>query len=117
MNISEGIIVVLISQLPLAIYTIWNGVRRNKPEIKKLRADEQSALSDAVEGAGKTLIDAWKHIHELEVWKAEATTKINQLEDELRKWRNYAARLIKQIKEIDPKADPVPFETDPKIKK
>lgn len=115
-NIYITLLIALLSQIPLAIFSIWLGVRKSKPEIRKLQADEKSSLSDAVEGAGKTLVDAWERIEALEDWKIKAARKIEQLEDELRRWRNYAARLIKRLKEVDPHG-PIPeFETDPAIR-
>ncbi len=115
MHLSEAIIIVLIAQIPLAAREILN-MLRNRTEIKKLKGEEQSALGNAVEGAGKTLVDAWGRIEALETWKTNAAQKIERLEDELRKWRNYAARLIKRLKEVDP-CGPIPeFETNPRIK-
>lgn len=114
-DVYSTLLIALLSQIPLAIFTIWNGVRKSKPEIRKLQAEEKSSLSDAVEGAGKTLVDAWTRIEALEDWKTKAAKKIDHLENELRKWRNYAARLIKRLKEVDPRG-PIPeFETDPII--
>ena len=107
MEFTEQLIIILISQVPLAIYSIWNGVKRNKPEIRKTEADEEAALSEAVQGAGKTLDGAWKRIAELEAWKQQADVKMHQLEDELKRWRNYAARLIKQMREVAPDVEPV----------
>ena len=115
MTFSDVLIIALLSQIPLALFNVWSGSRKLKPEIKKTQAEEKSSLSDAVEGAGKTLVDAWKHIEELEIWKRQATQEMVQLKDELRQWRNYAARLIKQIKGMDPNAEPVPFETNPRV--
>ncbi|RPI95376.1 MAG: hypothetical protein EHM40_03240 [Chloroflexi bacterium] len=115
MDLYTTLLIAFLSQIPLAIFTIWNGIRRSKPEIRKIQAEEKSSLSDAVEGAGKTLVEAWERIEALESWKTKATQKIDQLESELRKWRNYAARLIKRLKEVDP-CGPMPeFETDPAI--
>ncbi len=115
MHLTEGIIIVLIAQIPFGIYEVIKNIRRDKIERNKLKAEEQSALGNAVEGAGKTLVEAWERIESLEAWKTKASEKIDQLEHELRMWRNYAARLIKRLREVDP-CGPVPdFETEPKI--
>lgn len=81
----------------------WYGNR------KKVEAETQSALSDAVEGAGQTLSGAWKRIDDLEA-------KVRKLEEDLQKWRNYAARLIKRLKEVDPKGEVPPFDTGERMK-
>ena len=114
-DFEKQLITIVVAQLPFVIYQIWNGVKRNKPEIKKTEAEEEAALSDAVAGAGKTLEGAWKRIDELASALSTAELKIRQLEDELRRWRNYAARLIKQLKQVSPDTEPVGFETEPFI--
>ncbi len=97
MSLSEGIVIVLISQVPLALYTIWSGIKRHKPEIKKLDAETKSHLSDAVEGAGQTLVEAWKHIKHLDEWKRNAQIEIDPLKEELRRFRNAYAKAIRYI--------------------
>ena len=97
MTLSDSIIIVLISQVPLVIFTIWNGLRRHKPEVKKLDAEAKSYLGDAVEGAGKTLTEAWKRIDILETWKRESQIEIEKLRNELRRFERAYGRAIKFI--------------------
>ena len=97
MNLSEAIVIVLISQVPMALLAIVQGLRRLKPEVKKLDAETQSSLGDAVEGVGKTLTEAWKRIDILETWKRESQIEIENLRSELRRFERAYGRAIKYI--------------------
>lgn len=55
-------------------------------------------------------------IDELETWKKQAQAEIEKMTEELKRWRNYAARLIRRLLEVDPDG-PIPeFDTHEKMK-
>lgn len=91
---------------------------KTRQENNKTEADEEAALSGAVEGAGKTLENAWKRIGELETRLREydkvfenMRRELRRMERELGDYRNHVAKLNKQLIEKD--ITPAPFELTP----
>lgn len=97
------------------------------PQVRNARALRENTITDSAENlatAAKTLVEPLENrIIKLEKeraeWQAERAQimeLVHKQEQELRLWRNYAARLIKQLMEAAPDVTPIPFDTDPKIK-
>lgn len=96
------------------------------PAIRKTKAERDNAISDSAENLASAVnilikpMEARLQALELErqTWlkeKIELIAALDATKKELNLWRNYAARLIKQIYEISPTTPPIPFDTDPKI--
>lgn len=86
---------------------------------RKLKADAESALGGALEGAGSTMEKLFKRLNDLDEWKTKAEERIIYLEDELRRYADWSARLVKHVQKIDPdeKFGKAPqIDTDPKIR-
>lgn len=107
-NSSLSLVVSLLTLLGLVLSTV---LPRILPRIEKRRVEaaEKSSLAEAAEKAGRTLSDAFEEIDNLK-------RQIQELESELRRWRNYSFRLQKQIIE-DHKGTPLPFDTKPPQKR
>lgn len=97
-SIDRDIIIFLFSQLPLAIYTIASGIARFKSDTQKLKADRDSSLSGALQGAGQTLEDVWKEIREVRKELDIEIEKRRKLEKELRRWIRFANLLSEEVK-------------------
>lgn len=81
-------------------------------------ANAESALGGALEKAGTTLEKLLDRQIEYDEWKDKAERRIEFLENEARRYRNWSARLFAHIKHVDPeeKLGKIPLlETDPKI--
>lgn len=86
---------------------------------RKTTADAESALGEALEGAGSTMERLFKRLNELDAWKVGAEKRIVYLEDELRRYADWSARLVKHIQKIDPHetfGKTPQLDTDPKIR-
>lgn len=123
MNINE--LVLLLGGIAGTLNIIWvvySSLKKLKPEIKKLEADEDRELVEAaninVEGArisGQILLDRINEIKgDLEKEKAArkedaeyCKRRIKELERESRDYRSWAAKLVKQV--VEAGKIPVPF--------
>lgn len=88
---------------------------------RKMNADVEAALGNALEGAGTTLERLFKRLNDLDEWKSKAETRIVFLETELNRYVNWAGKLFLHIKKIDPDGkiggSPPSIETDPSLRK
>lgn len=94
------------------IAVLVNRLSRSPEEKKKMSAEERSIQAQTIATQGRTLADAFNEIDKLrDELDAERNARI-ELERELKRYRNYVARLQKQIVEHF-KGEPVPFDTPP----
>ena len=93
----------------------WIGSRKFPLEARKFQAEEKFIQAQTIESQGKSLSDAFDEIQELRVALEEERRARLELERQLKQWRNYAAKLQRQIIE-DFKGIPTPFETTPPAK-
>lgn len=119
MNIAEytALISAVVSAVILLtnLYLNW---RKAKPEEKKTKADALSATSDAASKTAEMFNKAMDEIGELREQQAILEKKIDDLEKTLKQAVrernaafNWAARLIKQMKDRDPEIVPVEYIT------
>jgi septal ring factor EnvC (AmiA/AmiB activator) len=99
-------------QIFAVLTAFYVGVRKMPVENRKMTAEEKSIQAETIDKQGKTLANAFDEIKELRDNLKIAQDKISELERDLRKWRNFSARLQKQIVE-EFKGVPVPFDTNP----
>lgn len=112
----RDILIVIISQLPLVLYTVVSGFSKLKSDIRKTNSDAASSLGNALSNAGDTLEDAWKEIRTLRIELNTEREARKRTDSELRRWTRYAGQLARQA--IDSGLPPIPFppESDPNIK-
>lgn len=99
-------------QLIAILSAFWIGSRKLPYESRKMGAEEKSIQAQTIATQGKTLADAFDEIKDLRLELEKEREARIELEHELKRWRNYAARLQKQIVEHF-KGVPVPFDTPP----
>lgn len=86
---------------------------------RKDKAQEQSFLGGALEGAGTTIEKLFKRLDENDAWKEKAELRIEFLETELKRYVNWSGRLMLHIKKIDPdgvQGEAPTLDTDPKLR-
>ncbi len=112
----RDILIVVISQLPLVLYTVVSGFSKLKSDIRKTNSDAASSLGNALTDAGETLEGAWAEIRTLRQELNQEREARKRTDGELRRWTRYASQLAKQA--IDSGLPPIPFppESDPSIK-
>lgn len=111
----RDLVIVLISQLPLVLYTVISGFAKLKSDIRKTNSDAASSLGDALGDAGETLQGAWAEIRTLRKELTDEREARKRIEKELRRWMNYTGLLSKQAMDAGLKPIPFPNDSDPKI--
>ena len=107
----RDIVIVIISQLPLVLYTVISGFLKLKSDIRKTNSDAASSLGNALSNAGDTLEDAWKEIRTLRAELNVEREARKRVEKEMRRWTRYSALLVEQASKANLPTIPFPPES------
>ena len=106
----NDILIALLAQIPIALYTIVAGILNFRSNQKKTQADAASSFGNAIRGAGETLEDAWLEIRTLRVELKDEREARELLEKHVRRWTRHAVQLTKQL--VDAGIEPHPYPPD-----
>jgi DNA anti-recombination protein RmuC len=117
--VTAELIITLANLLVLALGALvaW---RRVKPEATQLRADALESTSEAASKSAEMFTKALQDIEKLQARQTALSMEIDDLKKALKRSNaernaafNWAARLIKQMQEIDPHVVPEPYQPPP----
>ncbi len=94
------VVAAMFAAMPGVIAIILN-FRKNKKEESKLDADTENVHAEAADKWANQVNNLLDRVGMLEA-------KVVQLESELNRWKDWAARLVKQVRSLG--HEPVPFE-------